>query len=74
MNSDPTGWTRPETGREQMEKMKEMGEKMGGLWWRRRERGVVVHFRAVIDDLPSNKNATKCCCTMIAIAAKRKVE
>ena len=27
----------------EMEKMKEMGEKMGGL-------GAVVHFRAVIDD------------------------
>ena len=39
---------RAETGREQMEKVKEMGEKMGcHCGWR----GAVVHFRAVIDDL-----------------------
>ena len=49
-----------------MEKVEEMGEKMGDhCGWR----GAVVHFRAVIDDQP-NKNATKSC-TMIAMVAKR---
>ena len=56
LDSDPGNrvdwyWSFPpraETGREQMEKVEEMGEKMGGhCGWR----GAVVHFRAVIDDL-----------------------